>query len=378
MSNNTYDTIIVGAGIAGLACGRQLEKKDQDFLVISKDIGGRILSSEDGTANYGAFFVCSDYENVLKFVKTKSRIKLRDFLFHTKDETYVLFQPRLLRYLLQFVKVESILFKFRNRLRKLRKTSTIISQKKAIENDSFLYDLYMKEAADFVNEKRLEPGTNQYLSKAIYSTTFSEISEMNAFSFLQFLLPLITPIYTFEFEKEKMIKPFKDKIKIDCVSDIQYKNGQYKLKTEDEIYTSKNIVLATEITWSKQYASINKINLPVKTNMIHLKGNLNTKYMTKRYHLFTPPGNVQAIANLQDGTYLFYYKNDESSISKYFENPKIIARKTWDPAGTINGHNLLECVRKNSMYIIGDYNIAGLEEAYITGLFCANEIDKLC
>jgi hypothetical protein len=28
------------------------------------------------------------------------------------------------------------------------------------------------------------------------------------------------------------------------------------------------------------------------------------------------------------------------------------------------------------MFLIGDYNIAGLEESYITGLYCANQIAK--
>ena len=56
MSTSIYDTIIIGAGISGLACARQLDKYNEDFLIISNDIGGRILTSEDGTANYGAFF----------------------------------------------------------------------------------------------------------------------------------------------------------------------------------------------------------------------------------------------------------------------------------------------------------------------------------
>jgi len=82
MSDKIYDTIIIGAGISGLACAKKLSKNGEDFLVLSKDIGGRILTSEDESANYGAFFVCSDYNNVLKYVTLKSRIRLRDFCFH--------------------------------------------------------------------------------------------------------------------------------------------------------------------------------------------------------------------------------------------------------------------------------------------------------
>jgi UDP-galactopyranose mutase len=209
MTATISDIIIVGAGISGLACARCLQQCNKDFLIISKDIGGRILTSDDEKVNYGAFFVCSDYHNLLNFVKIKSRIKLNDFCFHDKNKTYVLFEPRLLPFLIQFIKIFKIQFKFRKALRKFRKTSETISQKNAIENDSFLKELYMKNATDFIKEKNIQIVTDTYLSKGLYSTTFSSINEMNAFSFLQFLLPLITPIYSFSFEKEKMIKPFK-------------------------------------------------------------------------------------------------------------------------------------------------------------------------
>jgi len=374
MSERTYDTIIIGAGISGLACGRQLNRYGKNFLIISKDIGGRILTSEEGTANYGAFFVCSDYDNFLKYATIKSRIGLRDFCFHEKDDTYVLFEPKVVKYLPQFVKVEKILYNFRKKLRLLRKACTSISQKIAIENDPFLYKLYMQNAVDFVKEHKLKGGTDVYLSKALYSTTFSSISEMNAFSFLQFLIPLITPIYNFKFEKERLIKPFKEKIKIGKVTDLKFVNNRYKIKSDGKLFYSKNIVLATDISWSSYFADVNKFNKPVNTNMFHVKGTLKNNYTCKKYHLFSPPGNVQAIADLEDGTYLFYYKNDASSVKDYFDEPLIIASKKWNPAGTINGHNLIECNRANNMYLIGDYNIAGLEESYITGLYCANQI----
>jgi len=376
MTIKTHETIIIGAGISGLACARSLQEKNKEFLIISEDIGGRILTSDDGTANYGAFFVCSDYYHVLKYVTLKSRIRLRDFCFHEQDKTYVLFQLKLIRYLFQFLKVIKILYKFRKRLRKLRKICEKQSQKKAIEQDPFLHDLYTQNASDFIKKHRIETGTNVYLSKALYSTTFSQVHEMNAFSFLEFLLPLITHIYRFKFEKEKMIGSFKDKIIIDHVDDIKYDNEKYKIFTKKSVFSSKNIVLATQINWSKKFAGVSKTNKPVDTNMLHVKGVPKKIVYKKKYQLFTPPGNVQAIADLNDGAYLFYYKNKRPSLEPFFEKPQVIAHKHWDPVGTINGHELIECNRGNNMYLIGDYNLAGLEEAYITGIFAANQIIK--
>ena len=374
MEQKKFKTIIVGAGISGLACAKYLQEANRDFLIISQNIGGRILTSKDEKVNYGAFFVCADYNHILPNVKLKSRINLSDFCFHENDKTYVLFELKLIKYLGQFIKTLKLLYKFRKIFRHFRKNSEIISQKNAIENNSFLHELYMQNAFDFVKNQKLQKGTDVYLSKALYSTTFSTIKEINALSFLQYLLPLITPIYTFTFNKERMIYPFKEKIEYDYVIDITYKNGIYKIKTNNNTFHANNIVLATQIDWSKKFAGVKKTNKPISTNMLHIKGIPQMIITKKEYHLFTPLSNVQAIANLQDGTYLFYYKKEQPDLNLFFKKPRIIAHKYWNPAGTINGHTLIESNRGNNMYLIGDFNVCGLEESYITGKYAANQI----
>ena len=67
-------------------------------------------------------------------------------------------------------------------------------------------------------------------------------------------------------------------------------------------------------------------------------------------------------------------KNKKPNLNHFFDYPKIIAKKVWAPAGTINGHTLIESSRGNNMYLVGDFNIAGLEESYITGIYAANQI----
>lgn len=376
MSHKKTDTIIIGAGISGLACAKRLQEYNIDFLMISKNIGGRILTSDDGKINYGAYFVCSDYNNLLNFVELKHRIKLKDFCFHDNHEIYSLFEPEIIFFLLQFFKFSKHHYKFRRELRKFREITSKISQKKAIENNPFLYELYMKNALNYVKENNIEKITDKYFSKALYSTTFSSINEMNAFSFLQFLLPLITPIYTFSFDRGKIIETFEDKIILKCVNDIVYKNNAYKIKTEDKIFSSNKIVLATPITWSKNFANVDRINKPVNTNMLHISGILQNNYLKKQYQLFNPLNEVQAIADLNDGTYLLYYRDKRPYLNHYFKEFEIINHHLWNPAGTINGHNLIESDRGNNMFLIGDFNVAGLEESYITGLFAANQIIK--
>ena len=374
MTDKIYETIIIGAGISGLACAKTLQENNKDFLIISENIGGRILTSTDGEVNYGAFFVCSDYHHVLKYVTLKSRIKLRDFCFHEEDATYVLFEPRLIKYFLQFSKGIKLLYKFRKHLRKFRKTTETLSQKEAMKQDPFLFKLYMENADDFVRKQKIQNITELYLSKALHSTTFSSIHEMNAFSFLEFLLPLITPIFTFSFRMEEMTKTYKEKILNKHVEEVIYEEGHYKIKTNDETFKATNVVLATDIYWSKNFAGVKKTNKPICSNMLHMQGIPKDIITKKKYHFFSPKNNVQSIAYLPDNTFLFYYKKEPYSLETYFENPKKINHHYWDPVGTINGHELIENSRGNNLYLIGDHNVCGLEDSYITGIYAANQI----
>ena len=148
----------------------------------------------------------------------------------------------------------------------------------------------------------------------------------------------------------------------------------YQIKTDNKLFYSKKIVLATPITWSKNFANIKRTNKPVNTNMLHIAGKAQKKFSKGKYQLFSPFNEVQAIANLNNSTYLTYYRNEFPTLKRYFSDYKIISKHFWNPAGTINGHNLIESNRGNNMYLIGDYNVAGLEEAFITGIYAANQI----
>ena len=370
----TSDTVIVGGGIAGLACAKCLQDAGEDFLLISPDIGGRMLTSDDGMVNYGAFFVCADYAHVLPFVTVRSRIHLRDFCFHEHDVVFGWYNLRLLAYVSQLMRIRRILVRFRNALHAFRNGATVRSQKKVIEDDPWLFALYRKNAVDLVQELHLQRVTETYLSKGLYATTFSPVSDMNAFSFLQFLQPLITPIYTFSFDKEKIIASYQDKIVRDAVSGIHYKNGYYRIMFSGQSVRAKNLVLATEIRWSQHIAGVSQVNKPVSTHMLHIKGKPLGGIARKNYHVFSSTSPVQAVADLHDGTYLVYYKDTQPPLEQFFHASEIIAHHYWDPAGRINGHTLIDCDRGNNMYLIGDYNVAGLEDAYITGVYAANRI----
>jgi hypothetical protein len=374
MSESKVDTVIVGAGVAGLGCANHLAKYTNDFLLISPDIGGRILTSKDGIHNYGAFFVCSDYYNLLPFLSLGPRIRLRDFYFHDDAGNYVLYSSQFIPFVGDFIKIKWILRRFRRRFRFFRRQAEFHSQKSLIEQDPWLYRLYMMDAWQLIDDLAIERGVKKYLAYGLYSTTFSPVSAMNAFSFLEFLLPLITPIYMFRFEKDRLTSTFKENIIHDSVTKIDKHDSLFRIHTKNSLFFAKNLVLATEIGWSASYTNVSKMNMPVSTNMVHVGGKPKTEISRKRFHLFTHPSNIQAIAELEDKTYLVYYKNSHPDLNEYFSLYNIFSEHRWDPAGRVNGHHLIESNRGDNLYLIGDYNIVGLEEAFITGIYAANQI----
>jgi predicted NAD/FAD-dependent oxidoreductase len=94
MTEKIHDTIIIGAGIAGLACARKLHENGREFLVISEDIGGRILTSEDGKVNYGAYFTADNFHNFNKFAIKRKRMNLSKFCFHEDNCCYRIWDKR--------------------------------------------------------------------------------------------------------------------------------------------------------------------------------------------------------------------------------------------------------------------------------------------
>ena len=106
--------------------------------------------------------------------------------------------------------------------------------------------------------------------------------------------------------------------------------------------------------------------------MIHVKGNL--KEASGQFELFPSSSNVVFIRKQEDGSFIFYSKTKNINLKKYFEKPKIIAVKEWKPAFHMAGNVLWDSDIGNGVFLIGDHNLIGLEESFITGLYAANKI----
>ncbi len=370
MKNQTVETIIIGAGVAGLGCARQLKKHKRDFLVITENIGGRISTSDDGRINYGAYFVLNNYTHIMPFIKKGEKLKPFFVEFHDK-KTHSYSLAKMCRHPIQILRLLSLLYGFKNTYDRFKKQCETKSQKFVIEEDPQLKKLYSQSTAEFIKEKKIIEIANKFLSEGIYMCTFLPLSKVSAFDFMRLCLALILKAYEFTFLPDKAIEGFKDKIEIDSVVAIK----ENEIQTKDgKLYKARNIVVATPAPITKKLLGLKKLKKGSNSYVFHLSGKLKDKWKCGQFELFDSSSDVIFIRKQADSSYIFYSKTAKPKLDRYFIKPRIIFEKHWKPAFNITGDELLECEHGDNIYLAGDHNVIGLEDSYITGILAANKI----
>jgi len=370
------DTIIIGGGIAGLACADRLHSAKRCFKLISSQIGGRIITPITSDVNYGAFFVTSEYKNVKKFVQIERQIRLSDLVFHRGKLAYSFWNVNLLWCLPQAIRFISLLYKFRQHYRKFKDASLRISQAEAIRSEPYLAKIYYQSTRDFINEHRLERLTKTYLHEMLYAMSFLPTYEGSAFGFLQWSSQLLlSRIYEFQLKKKELMSRFQKWIIKDEVVKIKRMRGVYYLNTKKgRMYCAKHVVIATQPWIAKKLLRLKRMNNTLSAHMFHLKGRLRPEWQKGREELFNPKSKTCVISKQRDGSYLIYTRTAYVDFGHFFEQYSIIGKKYWNPAFPCPGPILLDAEQGPNLYLAGDYNIGGLEDSCITGIYAANKI----
>ena len=275
----------------------------------------------------------------------------------------------MMKYPIQTLKLLSLVIKFKKKYERFNRLCLVKSQKEMIESDNYFRSLYFQNAEKFVNNHDLKTIADEFLSEGTYMCSFQPLNKISAFDFLRLCSALVIPAYEFEFLKNKLIDHFSDKILIDSVKSVKDKT----IKTKSgRTFKGDNLIIATPPQVSKRLLGLEKIKSPVNSFVIHVKGNL--KEASGQFELFPSSSNVVFIRKQEDGSFIFYSKTKNINLKKYFEKPKIIAVKEWKPAFHMASNVLWDADIGNDVFLIGDHNLIGLEESFITGLYAANKI----
>jgi len=373
--NPLHETVIIGGGIAGLACGRQLQDRQRPFLLITEEVGGRICTSADGTVNLGAYYVTSDYRHVNRFVDRGRRINRRDTLrgdqhgsFTRSDSSALLHLPQTLRFL-------RLMRDFHRRYETFKQDCLQISQAEAIKGDPLLWDLYREPALRFIQRHRIEHIAKSYLAPLAHGTGFISLDRLTAFAMLVGALPIIIPMFEYTFRSDLLMAGFEEALLIDSVTAVTPVGSRYTIQTRGNgSFSADNVVVATPIHVSAELLSLGPIKHPISGHMFLVSGDLRQPWSRATYSLFPHGDSTLSIAQQANGSTLFCSVHEHPDFDKYFTTWEVGEHKHWNPAFHLDGDALLECEQRAGLYLVGDHNVCNLEDAYVTGVYAANRI----
>ncbi len=369
------ETVIIGGGIAGLACARRLHDSQRPFLLVTEDVGGRICTSTDGAVNLGAYYVRSDYSHVNQFVDRGRRIKRRRILRGDVDGSFTRSDRPLLRHPAQIVRFLRLMREFRRHYESFKRDCLLVSQAEAIRADPLLWGLYHEPASRFIERHRIEDVNRSYLAPAVRATAFTPVDRLTAFTLLVGVLDFVIPTFEYRFRFDVLTDGFDHAVLLDSVTDVESNADHYEIRTRaGGDVAADNVVVATPVAVSARLLDLGPVKSPVSAHTFRVKGDLLQPWAAAMISLFPEGDTILGLARQADGSTLLSTAVSDPDFARIFGTWEVVDRRDWNPAFHLVGTALLECEQKPGLYLVGDHNVCDLEDAYITGVHAANRI----
>ena len=162
---------------------------------------------------------------------------------------------------------------------------------------------------------------------------------------------------------------------MDTVIGIAPSQRRYRVDTRRSgAFIADVVVLATPPDVSRRLIGLPEIKGPVAVHSFQLEGKLRDQWARADINLFAEDEPVCAVARQANGSILLCSREAQPAFADYLTSWEVIEHHHWNPAFNLVGNTLLECEQSPNLYVVGDHNICGLEDAYITGLYAANQI----
>ena len=367
-----YNTIIIGGGISGLACARELAQQNEDFLLITKDLQSDICTSTNQEVNYGAYVLGDNAIHMQSFITKKQRIRLRDIVFHTEQRAYSFMHAW--KHPFQLIRVFVLVKLFQKQYASFKRMCETEAQVQAFKEHPYLLELYNTNAEEFIKRQKIETVSRDFLGQIVYMCTFTRLSELNAFDLMHVVMHMDIPIYTFTFNQERLIEGFKENITQDSVESIQEKERYVVTTASETVFTAQNVVVATPPHVSQELLEIPEIKGPCTAHLFHVTGSVKKKFSTKPLYVFHEQSDTIFLSRESDGSFLLYSQIEKPEFDEYFNSWNVQHHKVWDPAFHLKGHVLWETELQKNLYLIGEHNVCGVEDCFITGMYAARQI----
>lgn len=397
-----YESIVVGAGAAGMNCCLELQKNNREYLLISPNIGGRICNDEERHMNYGAVFYFGTYKYMLQ---SGLLIEGPDVLsslsqgccHHDNGTQYppISFTtatdaPSLLRYM-KWMREEFI-----PAYTRFKDNCTVMEVQAALQKDSLICQLYTESAERMIERMGFGPIANDLISMFAHACTGTKIKDLTALDYLNTVQPLtmqIPPLKLlfclkrFDFDSEgtkARLAEGSGNVLIDEVATVVKEGEGWKVTTQGgKAFTCENLVMASPAHITKELLApvpgLPELDIRKASELTGylVRGKIKPKYRSHSVHLFDDTIPIIYIAKRFDGDYEVFTEIDFECMRRfdlYFDEWEVLGKKYWPYALYTAAHEALPQNLAKGLIMAGDINGLGMEPACISGIYAANKI----
>ena len=109
---------------------------------------------------------------------------------------------------------------------------------------------------------------------------------------------------------------------------------------------------------------------------LHVRGTRRPPFHDKPVVFLRSQGHngLYALFQMKPGVDLVYSKYGSIDLSVYYTSYEIVRDVSWNPAMIVPDDTFIDQRLDTNLYLASDYNISGLEEAFLTGFYAANRI----
>lgn len=407
MGNQTYyETIVAGAGAAGMNCCLELQKNNREYLLISPNIGGRICNDEKRHMNYGAVFYFGNYKYMLSSGLLKGTVdvlpKLNDGqCHHDNGQAYEPISPTTIKDLPSILSyMKWMREEFIPRYTTFKDNCCTMEIQDALDRDPVIKRLYTESAEHFIQRMGFSPICHDLISMFAHACTGTRIKDLTALDYLNTVQPLtmkIPPLKLlfslkrFDFDSKatkQRLEQGSGNVEIGEIASVaRVSSGNqllWQVKTAaGETLTCKNLVVATPAHITAQLLeNVDEVpHLDIRkasqlTGYL-LHGKIKPQYAKHSIHLFDDSIPIIFIAHRLDGDYEIFTEIDfekDRRFDQYFDEWEIIGKKFWPYALYTAAHKALPQNLAEGLIMAGDVNGLGMEPAAISGIYAANKI----
>ncbi len=402
MSTFDIETIIAGAGAAGMNCALELQKNDREYLLISPNIGGRICNDEERHMNYGAVFYFGTYKYMLAsgllIPGADVLPSLRQGLCHLDDaDQYAALSVRTAADLPSLYKyMKWMREEFIPRYAAFKDDCTVMEVQAALEKDPFINQLYHETADEMIERLGFQPIARHLVSMFAHACTGTKIKKLSALDYLNTVQPLtmqIPPLKLlfdlkrFDFDSagvEKRLGGGSGSVSIDTIASVEQIEGGWRVVTEaGRTHTCKNLVMAAPAVDTQallkpvQAVPDFEIRQASQLTGYLVRGSVKEQYRRHCLHIFDDSIPIIYVAKRFDGDYEVFTEVDFEEgrrFDQYFDEWEVVGKKHWSHALYTNPNLVLPQNLAPGLIMAGDHNGLGMEPAAISGIYAANKI----